>query len=179
MDQLNHISVKEQAVLGAGLDLSDVIRLKGMYRLEKFRVRKSGLIEPEPFDVIEFPNLVVNVGGALILDKFIGAAGTVFSNANAHIGIGNGTTAPAVGQTDLQGASKTRKAMEATFPSRAGQVMTFKSVFGTGDANYAWEEIALFNASTAGDMFSRSLVTNPFTKTAALSVTAQYTLTCP
>ena len=177
MHQINPISVKESATLGAGFELSDAIRLRGVYIIEKFWARKSGL---EFIEKIEFPNLVVNVGGALILDKLIGAAGTVFSNANAYIGIGDSATAPAVGQTDLQAATnKLRKAMEATFPSRSGQVMTFRSVFGTADANWTWNEIALFNASSAGDMFSRSLVSNPFTKTSSLSITCSYTLTCP
>lgn len=159
---------------------------RGFFRIEIFealdRQAKSVLEHPDRFrliDLMEFPNLVTNVGGALMLDKLIGAAGTVFDNTNAHIGIGNGTAAAAAAQTDLQGASKTRKAMDATFPSRSGQVMTFRSTFATGDANYSWEEIALFNASTAGSMFSRSLITSPFTKTSAISVVTSYTLTAP
>jgi hypothetical protein len=171
--QKQNIIVSENADITAGLGFAEPIRMRGFFKLEKFE--RGRLIE-----TIEFPNLVVNVGGALMLDKLIGGAGTVFSNANAHIGIGDSATAPAVGQTDLVAATnKLRKAMDATFPSRSGQVMTFKSTFGTGDANYLWNEIALFNAAAAGDMFSRSLVTSPFTKTSALSIVATYTLTCP
>lgn len=137
---------------------------------------KSGKL----LDIIESKNLVVNTGGALGLDLIIGAGGTAFNNANAYIGIGDSNTAPAVGQTDLQAATnKLRKAMQATFPSRASQVVTFESIFGTSDANWSWEEIGLFNASTAGTMFSRALVSSPFTKTSAISVTVDYTLTLP
>ena len=174
MNQQN-ISVKESTVLIAGLDAMERLPFHGWFKLEKFRVSDGELIE-----VQEFSNLVVNVGGALMLDLLIGAGGTVFSNANAYIGIGDSATAAAVGQTDLQAATnKLRKAMDATFPSRASQVMTFKSTFASGDANYAWNEIGLFNASSAGSMFSRALVTSPFTKTAGLSIVATYTLTCP
>lgn len=156
-----------------------------MYALDNFNL--SGVFGIRAFDLDgrlvheqQFRNLVVNTGGAIALDLIIGAGGTAFSNANAHIGIGDSSTAPAVGQTDLQAAvNKLRKAMDATFPSRAGQVLTSQSTFGTGDANFTWNEIAWFNAAAAGTMFCRSLLASPFTKTAALTIETTYTLTCP
>lgn len=174
MDTINKVAVKESAIIraGFGADLERV-RFKGIWKLEIFRGRELD-------DVLEFPNLVTNVGGALMLDLLAAAGGTAFNNANAYIGIGDSSTAAAVGQTDLQAATnKLRKAMDATFPSRSGQVMTYKSTFATTDANYAWNEIGLFNASSAGSMFSRAVISSPFTKTSALSVVATYTLTAP
>jgi hypothetical protein len=84
---------------------------------------------------------------------------TLYDNTNAYIGVGDGNTAFSAAQTDLQGTSKTRKAMEATFPdqSQGANVMRFKSSFGTGDANYAWEEWGVFNASSAGTMMNRKV----------------------
>jgi hypothetical protein len=152
-------------------------RIIGEFTLELFDVTKRGIVAPAPHEIIKFNNLSANAGLQLEADLLIGAGGTVFSNANAHIGVGNGTTAVSAAHTDLQGASKTRKAMEATFPSRSGQTLTFRSVFGTGDANYAWEEMAVFNASSAATMLCRALVAAPFTKTSALSITATYTRT--
>jgi hypothetical protein len=150
----------------------------GVFNIKKFKHSKSGRLLL--IDEFEFHNLVVNTGGAILLDLLAGAGGTAFNAANAYIGIGDSSTAAAVGQTDLQAASnKTRVAMDSTFPSRSGQVMTYKATFGTGVANYAWNEIALFNASSVGTMFSRALVSSPFTKTAGLSIQATYTLTCP
>lgn len=150
------------------------INLKGHFRLDVLD-HETGLTE-----VIEFDNLVTNVGGALALSLLIGGAGQAFNNANAYIGIGDSATAAAVGQTDLQASTnKLRKAMDATFPSISGQVATFKSTFGTGDANYQWNEIGLFNASSSGSMFSRQVISSPFTKTSALSVLVTYSLTCP
>lgn len=92
----------------------------------------------------------------------------LFSNANAHIGVGDGTAAFAATQTDLQGTNKTRKAMEATFPdqSQGANVLRFKSSFGTGDANYAWQEWGVFNAASAGTMMNRK-VESLGTKTSA------------
>lgn len=94
-----------------------------------------------------------DIAKALVADSF-----TAFSNANARIGVGDSNTAFAVGQTDLQAASnKFRKAMEATYPSRAGNVLTFRSLFATGDANFAWEEWGVFNAGSGGTMLSRKV----------------------
>lgn len=182
MNIQNNIPVNESASILAGFAGTEPVRLRGLWRLEKFKVRnvKTGLLWTRPEDVIEFPNLVTNVGGALMLDLLAAAGGTAFNNANAYIGIGDSSTAAAVGQTDLQAASnKLRVAMDATFPSRASQVMTYRSTFSTAQANYAWNEIGLFNASAAGSMFSRAVISSPFTKTSALSVTATYTLQCP
>lgn len=100
------------------------------------------------------------VGLTDALKGLIGESFTAFSNANAHIGVGGGagaTTAFAAGQTDLQGASKTRKAMDATYPQRSGLVLTFKATFAAADANYTWDEWGIFNASAAADMFSRKV----------------------
>lgn len=159
------------------MDIIERPRVRGIFTIAKYEVTKSGIIAPEPHEILQFSNLSANAGLQLEADLLIGAGGTVFSNANAHIGIGNGTTAVSAAHTDLQGASKTRKAMEASYPSRASQTVSWRSVFGTGDANYAWEEIGLFNASTAGTMLCRALISAPFTKTSALSMTVTYTRT--
>lgn len=161
----------------ASAPIHEEARVVGLYKLELFDVSRSGLRAPTPHEILEFNNLLTNAGGALAEDLLIGAGGTVFSNANAYIGVGNGTTAVSAAHTDLQGASKTRKAMNSTFPSRASQTLTFKSTFGTSDANYSWEEMAVFNASSVGTMLSRALVSAPFTKTSSLSIDATFTWT--
>jgi hypothetical protein len=81
---------------------------------------------------------------------------TFFTNANAHLGVGDSSTAFAASQTDLQAASnKDRNAMEATYPTLAANVITFRSLWGTGEANFAWEEWGVFNAAAAGIMLCR------------------------
>ena len=108
----------------------------------------------------------------------IGEAVTAFNAANAHIGAGDSTTAFAATQTDLQAATnKLRKAQEASYPTRSGNVLTFRSLFGTADANWAWQEWGIFNDSSAGVMMSRK-VESLGTKTSAQSwqVTATITI---
>lgn len=126
--------------------------------------------------------MLVNAFRDFIADAVSGIGSpTLFDNGNAHIGVGNGNTAAAVTQTDLQGASKTRKAMEAGYPdqSQGANVLRFKSSFGTAEANYAWEEWAVFNAAAAGTMMNRkveSLGTKTSSQTWELTVDIQFNL---
>lgn len=113
----------------------------------------------------------------LIASLVTGGAGTVFSNANTYFGVGDSTTAFAATQTDLQAASnKLRKAMDATYPQVAANVITVRATFGTTDANFAWQEWGVFNASTAGTMFNRK-VESLGTKTSAQTIQITGTLT--
>lgn len=104
-----------------------------------------------------------------------GAGGTAFNNANSYIGVGDSTSAFAATQTDLQAATnKFRKAMDATYPQVAANVLTYRSTFGTSEANFAWQEWGVFNASSAGTMMNRkveSLGTKTSSQTWQLTVT--------
>ena len=102
---------------------------------------------------------------------------TAFSNANSYLGVGDSTTAFAASQTDLQASSnKLRKAMEATYPTLATNVLVFRSLYATGDANFAWQEWGVFNASSAGTMMCRK-VESLGTKTSAQSWQLTATIT--
>lgn len=115
---------------------------------------------------------LTNAGRNLIADILVGTEGTspnVFDNTNAYIGVGDSVTAFDAAQTDLQaGANKLRKGMEATYPDIATNVLTFRSLFGTSEANFAWNEWAVFNAAAAGTMLNRK-VESLGTKTSAQS----------
>lgn len=82
---------------------------------------------------------------------------TFFTNANAHLAVGNGADAFDETDTDLQGASKARKAMESTYPQRTNNTLVFRSLFGTSDANFAWEEWGVANASSGGTLLNRKI----------------------
>jgi hypothetical protein len=102
---------------------------------------------------------------------------TAFNNGNAYLGVGDSSNAFVNTQTDLQASTnKARKAMNTSYPSRSSNVITFQSTFATGDANYAWNEDGIFNASTAGTMLTRAVETL-ITKTSAVSVVFTKTLT--
>lgn len=142
-------------------------------KLEKFHGDSTS---PEDlYDTVEIDGNILVIGGASVQWQTLIGNGTAtaaqaltyFNNGNAHIGVGGGagaTTAAADTQTDLAGASKTRKAMDATYPlhtdstgTAGSKSITFRSTFATGDANYAWDEWGIFNASSAGRMLNRKV----------------------
>lgn len=131
------------------------------YKLEKYdggflnRLKRLVRIKKGPDEVITFEgNLMMNAGINVMLDLLIGAAGTDFDDSNGYLGVGNSSAAAAATQTDLQGASKTRVVIDqlATISS---QTLTFVATFGSAVANFAWEEVAIFNASSGGTMLTR------------------------
>ena len=171
MDVLAQTGVGEQALRS------------GIWTIEKYIALADGLPDLQR-GLIEKPiialNAYVNAGGQALLDLLIGASGVdAFNNANANIGVGDSSTAVAASQTNLQAASnKLRKGMDASYPQRSGQVMTWRSTFGSSEANWAWAEAALFNAASAGTMLSR-IVAALGTKASGTSWISTYTITVP
>ena len=123
-------------------------------------------------------NLLLNEGIALLLDLLIGAGGTAYNNANSYIGVGDSSTAESASQTGLQAASnKTYKAMQATYPSRSAQTVTWRSVFASGDANYAWNEFTIVNASSDTGTNLNRKVSSQGTKASGQTWTVDVTVT--
>ena len=106
---------------------------------------------------------------------------TAFTSGNAYIGIGSGTGVFAASQTALvTPVSNGRLGMDSGYPTVSTNQMTFRATFGTGDANDAWQEWGVFNASATGTMLNRkveSLGTKPGSQT--WQFTVMITLTVP
>lgn len=104
-------------------------------------------------------NLALNEGIAELLLLLTGGTATAYNNTNARIGVGDSSTAESASQTGLQAATnKLWKAMDATYPTIASQTVTFKSTFGTSEANFAWNEFTVVNASDdTGDNLNRKV----------------------
>ena len=102
---------------------------------------------------------LTNAGRNFIAEALINdTSPTFYDNSNAFLGVGDDNTAFAVGQTDLQAvANKVRVGMEATYPQRTDNVLTFRSVFGSGVGDFEWAEWASFNHTSAGDMLQRKV----------------------
>lgn len=148
-------------------DVLDLVGAEELAKLNSEQILKA-MIERggvTPYDVIERENNLLMYGGAGVQWQTLigngtttaGQALTYFNNAQAAIGVGtdSGTTAAAT-QTNLVGASKLRKAMDATYPlhtdgtSSGAASIVFRSTFATGDANFAWNEWGVFNSTTDG-----------------------------
>lgn len=146
--------------LGVEIAVHDKAKWHAHYKLEKFHgTEAEGNLAPVPYAVLESDgNLLTNVGIQLMEELLIGAGGTVYNNANAYIAVGTDATAADAGDTTLT-AENDRQGMVATYPSRAGQVLTFKSSFATAASNGVWAEVGIFNDPTldTGEMLNHKV----------------------
>lgn len=89
-------------------------------------------------------NLLTTAGLTRITALITGGGGQAASNTAARLGVGNSSTAALVGDTDLGAASGSGNrqfyVMDATYPTVAAGVITAKSTFASGDANFVWNE---------------------------------------
>lgn len=135
-----------------------------------------------PEELEEIPgNLLINEGIQRLLDLLIAAGGVAYNNANAFIGVGDSATAEAATQTELQAATnRFYKAMNATFPSRVSQTVSWQSDFTSTEANYVWNEWSISaGATTASGAGFTTGTTNLNRKVASLGTksTGTWTLT--
>jgi len=134
--------------------------------------REAGL---PPDDVVSArDNLLLNEGINLLLDLLIGAGGSAYTNGNAYIGVGDSSTAAAAADTGLLASSnKDYQAMESGYPSRSGQTVTFRAIWGSAEGNFVWNEWTIANGNSNSS-------TNLNRKVAALGTKAsgsEWTLT--
>jgi len=159
--------------------IEEVPQLKGHWLLEIYEGDierdEDGLVLNELVERLEGENEVVTAGKQLLLDRLFSLAGP--PGQITHMAVGDSNAAVTAGQTDLQAATnKFRKAFDST-PTRSGLVVTCVTTFATGDANFNWQELGLFNAATAGTMFNRIAPIGPFTKSSAVSIVVTVTIT--
>lgn len=110
-------------------------------------------------------NLVTTVGKTLMAQLWSGQGGGGI-NAPTHIAIGSGTTAEAVGQTQLI-TETARVALDTR--TNAANVATVIGTFPAGTGTGTVNEVGLFTANAAGTMTQRAL-TGAITKPAGLGL---------
>lgn len=122
---------------------------------------------------------MTTAGANQLLALAAGEAVTNFATANCWQGVGGGagaTTAFAITQTDLLGASKARKPV--TSSTRSGNVLTTVATWAAADAVFTWDEFSVaFNSATVGTMLARAVSTGFFVKNASTTATLTATLT--
>lgn len=131
-------------------ELAEHIRYKTRWTITKY-ASPEDYAAGRPYDQAHIDgNLLLNAGITVALNLIGGIAATAFSNANARLGVGDSSTAESAAHSDLQAATnKAYVAMESGYPSVSSQTITFRSVFGTSAANYAWNEFVVDNGTTA------------------------------
>jgi hypothetical protein len=144
--------------------VKDGLKLKSRWIIERYKgeVTSEDIAsgKAKPFKVSHIKgNLGLNEGITELLKLIATTGATAWNNANAYLGVGDSDTAAAATQTGLQAAvNKLWKAMEAGYPTVTDQMAEWRSLFGTGDANFAWNEFTVVNASTdAGKNLNRKV----------------------
>jgi hypothetical protein len=101
-------------------------------------------------------NVFLNEGINALWTLICGGSETAFNNTNARVGVGNSNTAESASQTGLQGASTAFASMDTGYPTYGSdQKATFKGTFGSGQAEFAWEEFTVDNGATANRNLNR------------------------
>jgi hypothetical protein len=116
---------------------------------EHFRQLKASSYQTT---VDEDCNLVLDAGWNLMMKNVAGSAGTLFSATVGRIGIGDSSTAAAYTQTDLQASSNKYYQLISAAPTVGtthGAGLVFAATFGTGVANYAWNEFVTDQGTTS------------------------------
>lgn len=147
-------------------------------RCRELAERLIAEVEAYAFDATCFEgNLLLNEGIDEIWDIVTGTGTpTDYDNTNARLGVGNSSTVADATQTGLQGASSLFKGMEAGYPTASTQKATWKSVFGSSEANFAWEEFSVDNGATADKNLNRK-VSSQGTKTSGQTWTLTLDIT--
>ena len=127
-------------------------------------------------------NLVVTNGLNHVAQRIIAGDTSGLGDIIDRMSIGDVDTAAAAGQTNLQGSLLAAQAMDATYPSRSGAVVTFKCTYAAGTGTGTVKEAALFNNAVTGTvnvdyfMLARAVV-GPYTKGAGDSLALTWTWT--
>ncbi|HSW37858.1 MAG TPA: hypothetical protein VLL97_00025 [Acidobacteriota bacterium] len=159
-------------------EIKDKSRYQTLWTIRKY-ANDADYAAGRPFETARIDgNVMLNEGIGEHIDLLCGIGGTAFSNANAYIGVGDSDTAAAASQTALQAeTNKLFKAMESGYPQRSNQTVTFRSVYGSADANYAWKEFTVSNSnSDAGKNLNRK-VSDQGTKASGQTWTVDLSIT--
>ena len=150
--------------------VNNTISLNGHLRIRAWEKQADGSEKLIKDDLIK--NLIVNVGKDSVMKRVGNMTGGGYIT---QIGVGDDTTAAAVGQTDLQASSnKTFKTI-----ANADYVYTrptlFVSVdFGYSEGNFTWNEIGLRDNNDV--LLARQVDASPLGKTSSKRAIVEWQL---
>jgi hypothetical protein len=102
----------------------------------------------------EAGNLLANAGINRLGSLLIGGGGQAYDATHTAIGVGDTATAAAATDTDLtatvNAANRYFQVADSTYPTFATQVLTVKSTFATGNANFHWQEWGIAQNTASG-----------------------------
>jgi len=162
------VKMLEGGLCGVDLGVRDAPRWRCAYNVKKEYHTDCPVTGARAGDVewvAGVGNTLMNGGASVLWERLItiaastgtsGGALQAFSTANAALAVGISTATAAATQTDLQAASTASarfiQEMESGYPSHSdgtsssgAREVQFRSIFGTTEANFAWNEWGIFN----------------------------------
>lgn len=153
--------------------MSDSFNWKVNWEINKYKADSISIVREqliEPYEVIQREgNLLMYKGASAMWQYALGNGTTAqgntlayFNGTNTYIAVGTSTTPATATQTDLftgtLGVSNAYRAygtMQTGFPSHSdgsnsgNAQISFKSIFESAEANFAWNEWGIFNGTVA------------------------------
>lgn len=99
-----------------------------------------------------------------------------FNVTNSRIGVGDSSTAFAASQTDLQAVTNKLRKIVDFAPVRTANSIDYTTTYGLAEANFAWNEIALFDSASGDYMPTRRTLSGFGSKTASEQWTVTLTV---
>ena len=117
-------------------------------------------------------NLVVTVGKDAILKFIANITGGGYAD---DIGVGDSTTAAAVGQTDLQGTAVWKTVVTSDRVSLT-PTLYLSTEFGYSEANFTWNEMGLRDSQGTPVLWARQIDASPLVKTTSKRAIVEWQL---
>ena len=123
-----------------------------------------------------FNNLMVTVGKDAIL-QYIGYKNILTLGYAKSIGVGDSTTAAAVGQTDLIGTKLWKTIDDATGRVFISPTLYLSVDFGYSEANFTWHELGIRDGQGSPALWARQIDATPLVKTTSKRAIVEWQLT--
>ena len=150
--------------------LNNIIPLNGHLRIKAWEKQADGTEKLVKNDRIK--NLIVDVGKDALLKLIANMTGGGYVTT---IGVGDSTTAAAVGQTDLQASSnKTFKTIQSADKVYTRPTLFLSVDFGYSEANYTWNEIGLKDNNSV--LLARQVDSSALVKTSSKRAIVEWQL---
>ena len=111
----------------------------------------------------------------LVTSTSLASFATAYKTTISHIGVGSGTTTPALADTTLVTPIIPRKA--TTVETATGASVTFETFYSTSEGNGSIAEVGLFSSLAAADCGARALLSTTQTKTSNKTMLITFTVT--
>jgi len=149
---------------------NNIIALNGHLRIRAWEKQADGTEKLVKDDLIK--NLIVDVGKDAVMKRLGNMTGGGYVTT---IGVGDSTTAAAVGQTDLQASSnKTFKTIQSGDYVYTRPTLFISVDFGYSEANYTWNEVGLKDNNSV--LIARQVDSSPLVKTTSKRAIVEWQL---